>query len=302
MSAIEDPAERTPRMPDRTYTIMIVPGTRARLLKFKTRRSMVAALVLIVAAGLIGSAALPFVFYRAVQRSRDLAALQKENETLRQAGAEIASLREQVAFFEEKATKFALMAGVEDLPSAQGVGGLRQESAVEEADGGDQLDSLKERSGVLKQSFEMLDAVYRDQSLLLSSTPSIAPVRGMISYGFAWRRDPFTGQRAFHKGLDLVAPKGTRVLAPADGVVTKAGRQAGYGKVIYISHGNGLSTRYAHLNGFAVRPGERVGRGDLIGYVGNTGRSLGAHLHYEVLLNNTKVDPINYIVDDRVTY
>jgi len=140
--------------------------------------------------------------------------------------------------------------------------------------------------------------VYRDQSLLLAATPSIAPVRGMVAYGFQWRRDPFTGQRAFHSGLDIVANQGTRVISPADGVVTRVTREVGYGNVIYVSHGNDVMTRYAHLSDFAVRAGQEVQRGDVIGYVGNSGRSLGPHLHYEVLVQGTKVNPIEYILDD----
>ncbi|HKY32271.1 MAG TPA: M23 family metallopeptidase [Candidatus Polarisedimenticolia bacterium] len=289
-------------MSDRRYTIMIIPGTRAKLLRLKVRSSVLFALGSVAVLGLLSAALLPIVYATASHRSRVVASLQEENETLREASQEIATLREQVAFFESKASKFALMAGVENIPSAQGVGGLRQEQVQDTAIVSDEIDNLKERSGVLRQSFDLLEKVYRDQSLLLSSTPSIAPVKGMIAYGYAWRRDPFTGERAFHKGLDIVAPRGTRVKAPADAVVIKAGREAGYGNVIYLSHGNGLVTRYAHLDGFSVRPGQDVSRGEIIGYVGNTGRSLGAHLHYEVLVNNTKVDPSQYILDDVATF
>lgn len=289
-------------MSDRHYTIMIVPGSRAKLVRLRVRRGTMLALAILAGVGLLSAAVLPVVFYQAASRAVRLTSLAEENAALKQAGEEIDQLRDQVSMFENKATKFALMAGVENLPSAQGVGGLRQEGLEEEAILQDDLANLKERSGVLAHSYELLEKVYRDQSLLLSSTPSIAPVKGLISYGHGWRRDPFTGQRAFHHGLDLVAPRGTKVLAPADGVITKAGREPGYGNVVYISHGNGLSSRYAHLEGFAVRPGQDVHRGSVLGFVGNTGRSLGAHLHYEVLVNNSKVDPMQYILDEAVSY
>jgi len=287
-------------MAERSYTIMIVPGSRAKLFRIRVRRSILLGIVAAGCFGLLSAAVLPFIYLNAQKRLDALVSLREENHTLKQTTREITSLREQVAYFENKAAKFAIMAGVEDLPSSQGVGGLKQDLAPEATEYNDDLDNLKERSGVLKSSFDMLEKVYQDQSLLLSSTPSIAPVKGMVSYGFAWRKDPFTGQRAFHNGLDIVAPRGTPIRAPADGVVTKAGREKGYGNVIYISHGNGLTSRYAHLDGFAVKPGQEVGRGELIGYVGNTGRSLGAHLHYEILVNNTKVDPVQYILDDRM--
>jgi murein DD-endopeptidase MepM/ murein hydrolase activator NlpD len=288
-------------MNDRYYTIMIVPGSKARLFRLRIRRGVLAGVASLATFGILVAGLLPVVYYKAAARSRQIASLREENKTLKAASREIAALREQVSFFESKASKFALMAGVEDIPSMQGVGGLRTEPE-QEAAGRDDLEDLKERSGVLRASFDVLERVYRDQSLLLSSMPSVAPVKGMISYGYAWRKDPFTGGRAFHKGLDIVAPRGTRVKAPADAVVTKATREPGYGNVIYLSHGNGVVTRYAHLDGFSVRPGQNVGRGDIIGYVGNTGRSLGAHLHYEVLLNNAKVDPSQYILDDQAAY
>ncbi|MGH9867216.1 MAG: M23 family metallopeptidase [Candidatus Polarisedimenticolia bacterium] len=289
-------------MPDRHYTIMIVPGSRAKILRLRVRKSVLAAIVSVAAFGLVGTALLPILYYSVARRTSQLSELRKENRTLRAASEEIASLREQVAFFENKANKFALMAGVESIPSADGGGGLRQEPQADLSIVKDEIDNLKERSGVLRESFSILEKVYQDQSLLLANTPSIAPVKGMIAYGYAWRKDPFTGERAFHKGLDIVAPRGTRIKSPADGVVIKASREPGYGNVIYVSHGNGLVTRYAHLDGFSVRPGQDIGRGEVIGYVGNTGRSLGAHLHYEVLVNNTKVDPSQYILDDTVSY
>ncbi|HET6372088.1 MAG TPA: M23 family metallopeptidase [Candidatus Polarisedimenticolia bacterium] len=296
-------------MSDRHYTFIIVPGSRAKLFRLRLRRGIVAGLAATAVVGLLTVGLLPIIYYKAAQRSQELAALQKENHVLKKASREfdesVSSLREQVSYFESRATKFALMAGVENLPSAQGVGGLRQsvpESTASGAPSTEEIDSLKERSSVLKKSFELLESVYKDQSLLLASTPSIAPVKGMIAYGYSWRKDPFTGERAFHNGLDIVAPKGTPVRAPADGLVVKSWREAGYGNVVYLSHGNGITTRYAHLDEFAVRPGQDVARGDIIGYVGNTGRSLGAHLHYEILVNNAKVDPSQYILDDRLSY
>ena len=293
-------------MGERTYTIMIVPGSRAKLLRLKVRHSVLMGILSVGLMSLFGAGLLPIIYYKAARRSHELTTLEKENKELRKANKEfdasISSLKEQVAFFESKASKFAAMAGVENLPSSQSSGGLRQEIPEDASVFRDEIENLQERSSVLKQSFSLLERVYHDQSLLLSSTPSIAPVRGMIAYGFTWRKDPFTGQRAFHTGLDIVAPKGTRVLAPADGVVVRAGREMGYGNVIYLAHGNGLTTRYAHLDGFAVRSGQEIARGDVIGYIGNTGRSLGAHLHYEVLVNNTKVDPSQYILDDKFSF
>jgi murein DD-endopeptidase MepM/ murein hydrolase activator NlpD len=116
-----------------------------------------------------------------------------------------------------------------------------------------------------------------------------------VTGSFGERQDPFNGEGAFHSGVDISSNYGHPVIAPADGVVTEAEVMGGYGRLIQIQHGNGISTRYGHLSGFAVRPGDHVRRGQLIGYVGITGRSTGPHLHYEVRLYNTPVNPQKYL-------
>ncbi len=132
---------------------------------------------------------------------------------------------------------------------------------------------------------------------IFARTPSIWPTTGWITSKFGYRRSPFTGQRELHKGLDISAPKGTPIYATAKGTVVKAERNHGYGKNVVVDHGNGLVTRYAHLSKYAVKKGERIQRGQLIAYVGNTGRSTGPHLHYEVRLHGVPVNPMRYILD-----
>jgi len=143
-----------------------------------------------------------------------------------------------------------------------------------------------------------LEAFYRDQKVLLASTPSVWPVRGYLSAGFGNRNDPFTGQKDFHPGIDISTPLGTRVLAPADGVVISCGEKGGYGNAIIVDHGYDIVTRYAHLSRFNVKPGQRIHRGDVIGFVGNTGRSTAPHLHYEVWVRDQAQNPIHYILDE----
>jgi murein DD-endopeptidase MepM/ murein hydrolase activator NlpD len=121
------------------------------------------------------------------------------------------------------------------------------------------------------------------------------PVDGRISSPFGKRKDPINGKTAFHTGIDFSAREGTEVYATADGVVKKAYRNGGYGNYLVISHSNGYSTAYGHLKSFAVKRGERVERGQLVGQVGNTGRSTGPHLHYEVLLNKKPINPYKYL-------
>lgn len=128
-----------------------------------------------------------------------------------------------------------------------------------------------------------------------NSAPNLWPVEGQVTGSFGERIDPFNGEGAFHSGVDIGSSYGHPIIAPADGVVTMTETMGGYGKTIMIDHGNGISTRYGHLSGFAVTAGQRVQRGEVIGYVGESGRSTGPHLHYEVRINDTPVNPYKYL-------
>jgi septal ring factor EnvC (AmiA/AmiB activator) len=128
-----------------------------------------------------------------------------------------------------------------------------------------------------------------------NSSPSIWPVEGLVTGSFGERIDPFNGEGAFHNGVDISSSYGQAVIAPADGVVEFADFFGGYGRAVVLEHGRGVSTRYGHLSGFAVTQGQRVHRGDIIGYVGLSGRSTGPHLHYEVRINDIPVNPHKYL-------
>ena len=143
---------------------------------------------------------------------------------------------------------------------------------------------------------EIIHTLRNNQSIL-EATPSIWPTSGWVTSGFAWRTSPFTGKREFHKGIDISAPRGTPIYAPARGAVTFSGRDGSYGLSIRLKHNSSLSTRFAHLHRIAIKSGQMVTRGELIGYVGNTGRSTGPHLHYEVRLNGVPVNPKRYILN-----
>ncbi|MCG6972183.1 MAG: M23 family metallopeptidase [Desulfobacterales bacterium] len=145
--------------------------------------------------------------------------------------------------------------------------------------------------------FESLINDLKRKRNLLSSTPSIWPAKGWLSSGFGYRISPFTGLREFHKGFDISSRKGTKVIATADGVVTFAGRNGLYGNMIKIDHGHGMMTRYGHLEKMLKKRGDAVKRGDVIGLMGNTGRSTGPHVHYEVFLNGLPVNPQKYILN-----
>jgi murein DD-endopeptidase MepM/ murein hydrolase activator NlpD len=129
----------------------------------------------------------------------------------------------------------------------------------------------------------------------LADAPSLWPIEGPITSSFGQRQDPFNGEGAFHMGVDIAAGFGTAVRAPADGTVLTAGLANGYGREIILDNGHGVRTLFGHLSGFAVYPGQQVSRGEVIGYVGISGRSTGPHLHYEVRLRDTPVNPHKYM-------
>src|SRR5467141_2325995 len=152
----------------------------------------------------------------------------------------------------------------------------------------DILQGLESRLRYVRRDVERREA-------LAASTPSIWPAHGWLTGTFGGRSDPFTGEPGFHQGLDISTEKGQPVFATADGHVESATYTGDYGNLLVIKHGFGLSTRYGHLSAFAVKPGRSVTRGEVIGYVGSTGRSTGAHLHYEILANGQLINPLQLL-------
>ena len=146
-------------------------------------------------------------------------------------------------------------------------------------------------------SLTELVSFFEAQETLLAHTPSLWPIRGWMTSRFGIRADPYTGEKSMHSGVDLAAAAGTKVIAPADGMVIFAGSRGAYGKMIIVEHGMGIVTHYGHLSTVLVRVGDDIERGQHIGAVGNTGRSTGPHLHYEVRVDGIPVDPEQYVLD-----
>ncbi|MBU2497717.1 MAG: M23 family metallopeptidase [Proteobacteria bacterium] len=159
------------------------------------------------------------------------------------------------------------------------------------------LDNLGTEISLQKSEMADLLRFFEDQKSMLARTPSIWPTRGWISSGFGYRISPFTNEKEFHKGLDICNRMNAPIVAPADGVVSSSGWDYGYGKTIHIEHGYGVTTRYAHLDKILVKKGKVVKRGQVVAQVGNSGRTTGPHLHYEVHLNGVPVDPLRYILN-----
>jgi murein DD-endopeptidase MepM/ murein hydrolase activator NlpD len=147
------------------------------------------------------------------------------------------------------------------------------------------LGSLETEASRQEQSLRQLQEYFDDQRSLLASTPSIWPTHGWVTSDFGVRLDPYVAERQMHEGLDIATAHGQVVVAPSDGTVVFDGTEGGYGKVLVIDHGYGVKTRYGHLSEIFVHPGQRVRRGEKVAAVGNTGRSTGPHLHYEVRVN-----------------
>ncbi|NOY86257.1 MAG: M23 family metallopeptidase [Deltaproteobacteria bacterium] len=160
-----------------------------------------------------------------------------------------------------------------------------------------ELSRVKAEADIQERSFQELMEYLEDQKSLLASTPSIWPVRGWTTSGFGYRTSPFTGRREMHRGVDVATRTGTPIIAPADGVVVFAGREGGFGNLVVLDHGYGIATRYGHCSKLNVKIGQKVKRGDVVGFVGNTGRSTGPHLHYEVAVNGVAVNPMRYILN-----
>jgi murein DD-endopeptidase MepM/ murein hydrolase activator NlpD len=289
-------------MDKRYSTIIFVPHARAKFRKLKVSHRLLFSFVSVVTSSLCLSAFFSVQYFTSLSQTHELSKLQRENKALQTANEQfsksVESLRTQLHTVEDRTRKLAIIAGISTLDetSQGGVGGLRP------ADLGDNpyrddLDKMAFRSHRLDKDLAVLEQKFAAQSELLSSTPTIAPVRGILTDGFGGRSDPFTGERGTHYAIDISSAVGQPVRAPADGIVVKAEWASGYGNVIFISHGYGFSTRYAHLSNFGAQPGQHIKRGDVIGYVGSTGRSTGPHLHYEVRLNNVPVNPLEYILN-----
>jgi murein DD-endopeptidase MepM/ murein hydrolase activator NlpD len=158
-------------------------------------------------------------------------------------------------------------------------------------------DQIREVISSIEGNIHKLDQFLLDKESFLNSTPTILPADGWITSYFGQRMSPWAGRLKMHEGLDVGAPYGTPVYAPADGIITYSGEKAGFGKFVQIDHGYGIETIYAHNQSLSVRSGQKIKRGSLLAAVGNTGHSTGPHLHYEVRVNGIAVDPLYFILD-----
>ncbi|MEO0085444.1 MAG: M23 family metallopeptidase [candidate division WOR-3 bacterium] len=243
-----------------------------------------------------GSIATRFVLARFSPAGR-LTQLVAENSLLRRQveaySAAIDTFRQFLAFTEQMDNKLRAAVNLNLIPAdvrLLGIGGSAPATDVPEAA------ELLRRVDFDERSLAEIGNAVSLQQARLRSLPSIWPVHGWVTSGFGYRSDPFTGSREMHNGLDIVAPAGTPIVAPADGRVVFAGWKMGYGRAVEIDHGWGIVTFYGHCQAILTRDGATVKRGQTIASVGSSGRATGTHLHYGIRLNGNWVNPANYIL------
>jgi murein DD-endopeptidase MepM/ murein hydrolase activator NlpD len=227
------------------------------------------------------------------QQARQQLRMVEENERLRaekeDQNQRLSNLKNRVEAIEEASRRLAEMAGVDSTKwmETQGTGG--PEDSVSKDDIAAQIEH---KTNSLELELLAYEAAIRKQA----SIPSIKPVEGEKTDSYGTRRNPFNGHSSeFHAGTDIAAPWGTPVVAAADGTVYFTGVYGGYGQLVILDHGEGLTTRYGHLSKITVRENQKVTKGQKIGNVGSTGRSTGPHLHYEVRRNEVPVNPSRYL-------
>jgi murein DD-endopeptidase MepM/ murein hydrolase activator NlpD len=295
-------------MAKRFYTFIVVPNASSRLHKV---RIPIQVMFILAGIGLISffvAVGLGFNYVRMAFRVSDYNTLQSENtelkvekknlevtakklgskiESLENLSLKLTSLIENDAFM-KKMVKSGVGGSKVDVPT----------SAIVSENLSSNIEALKDRAAELENRMALLESLAEKRAQTIRSTPTIWPVKGRVASHYGGRLDPFTGDTEVHLGLDITGMYGTPVHAPADGYVIFVGRKSDYGNLVIIDHGNGVTTRFGHLSRYPVKVGSTVTKGQIVGYVGMTGRTTGPHLHYEVRLNDRPVNPRQYLPPD----
>ena len=294
-------------MANESYTLIVVPHAKARFRKIQVLGASrevggrTAPVCLVIAASGTSPTTLgsPPKFTSSASCASENKALLTKTQDYEQNASK---LQAKVVQLQNMVTKLGVMAGLEHrLPEPVAASAACRAPRPRAARAAS-MQAMDQSLADLTERSAELEEFYRDQKVLLSSTPSIWPVRGYLSANFGNRIDPFTGQQDFHPGIDISTPIGTKVQAPADGIVDLARPQGGYGNALVIDHGYGVVTRYGHSRGFAVKPGQRV-QARRRDRVRRQHRPLhGPHLHYEVWVRDQAQNPIHYILDEYRTF
>jgi len=290
------------RMNNKFYTLLITPGAHGKVRKFQLPFYVVPVLLALSIVGIVMLAGLATSYARMLIKVSNYNTVRSERETLKQqfhtlenkvsrANVKLNSLQTLAA---EVAVTYGFGNGHRQQITPDLLNLARQSSA---ADGDPSLYALNAMKTVSLNSVSGRFSPSTFPGMIddPNAIPSIWPVHGRLTAGFGQRMDPFSGEGAFHPGVDIADALGTDVVATGDGLVIEAEPDAGYGRSILIDHGDGITTRYAHLSRIFVVVGEQVKQGEIIGAIGMSGRTTGPHLHYEVRIHGTPVNPGRFL-------
>jgi murein DD-endopeptidase MepM/ murein hydrolase activator NlpD len=305
---------------NKSYTILLVPDRASATRKFRVERKLLVRLSWATGLVLVALMAMIVHYFVVVGQVAENRVLSEENAQLRtqlklvhEKVVHIGQTLDRVERFDQKLRALTQLNDPErnlaigPLPADDPQPGEEDDAEETASSHGPppedvtflpgKLDSLSAEAQRQEESIQELTRYFENQKDLLASAPSIWPARGWVTSDFGIRTDPYTTERTMHRGLDIANEVGTTVVAPSDGVVIFDGTEGGYGNVLVIDHGYGVRTRYGHLAKLLVHLGDRVKRGDKVATVGNTGRSTGPHLHYEVRVNGIPENPRKFILE-----
>ncbi len=295
------------------YTILIVPDHTSGVKRVRLTSGRIRALL--ITGGVLSLLFLLFSvgYFSGLQKGWSLERYQTENQNLKvqfkALSEQVTTIQNQLNRVNELDHRIRLAIGIEQSQKADlGVGGPEGDApAMSQMLPQQEADRIKKIAGKLSQlnnnldnqelSLDELDAYLEDNEALIMATPSIWPVRGWVTTEFGMRTSPFGGTYTLHQGIDIATTMGTLIRTPASGIVTYAGWDSGYGNLVVISHGYGLSTKFGHCAEILVKKGDAVRRGQGIATVGATGRATGPHLHYEILIHGVPVNPRRYVFE-----
>lgn len=294
-------------------TVLIIPQGRQSVRELQLSVGLITMLAFLFLVGLVATG---YMGSQYIEHRKNLVVLAELEEAHRIQGESLHVLAEKVSFFEKKIAelnsfdrKIRIISNLEVTDEEEGffgVGGsASEEDRAEERILETQqvlideihrdIDQLLEESLAQERSFRELVDYLKTQKSILARTPSIWPLVGWVTSEYGKRKSPFTDRREFHNGIDIAAPHGRKVVAPADGIVRVVSSDRYMGKLIWIDHGDEVMTCYGHLSDQSVKAGQQVKRSDVIGAVGSTGRSTGPHLHYGVQVKGEYVNPRRYL-------
>ena len=300
-------------MPENRYTLFVITGKGRRMRQLHLSKPVFRFFLALIVLFVAGTMFLSLDYFQIRSQSGELGRLREltrtQKEQIDNLAVKVSEFEERMISLKEFDRKIRAITNLESGGSdgqLPGMGGSVPEedlSALNELPGGkplydavqENMDELLEELSFQEDSFREIYTFLEKKMKILASTPSIWPCQGFVTSEFGYRKSPFTGRRELHRGIDIATKLGEEICAPADGVIVKVTRESDMGNMVKIDHGRNVCTYYGHLLKTMVRKGEKVKRGDVIGLVGNSGRSTGPHLHYGITLSGVHMNPRKYL-------